>query len=77
MPKTNEKDAYYGIDDADYLLFRLALSVVDQPTQSGKMGSYTNEEVEEAIGMLDGLSDDAKSFFWTSQGKSEKSNPWG
>lgn len=69
--------AAYGIDEADYLLFRLALSVVDQPTESGKMGSYTNEEVEEAIGMLTGLSDEAKSFLWFSQGKSDKSNPWG
>ncbi len=77
LRETIDDGSAYGIDDADYLLFRLALSVVDQPTQSGKMGSYTNEEVEEAIGMLAGLSDDAKSFFWTSQGKSEKSNPWG
>lgn len=77
LRETIDDGSAYGIDDADYLLFRLALSVVDQPTQSGKMGSYTNEEVEEAIGMLAGLSDDAKSFLWTSQGKSEKSNPWG
>lgn len=69
--------ATYGIDEADYLLFRLALDLVDQPTESGKMGSYTNDEVEEAIGMLTGLSGEAKSFLWTSQGKSDKSNPWG
>ncbi len=69
--------ATYGIDEADYLLFRLALDLVDQPTESGKMGSYTNDEVEEAIRLLTGLSDEAKSFLWTSQGKSDKSNPWG
>lgn len=77
LRETIDDGSAYGIDDADYLLFRLALSVVDQPTQSGKMGSYTNEEVEEAIGMLTGLSGEAKSFLWTSQGKSDKSNPWG
>lgn len=69
--------AAYGIDEADYLLFRLALDLVDQPTESGKMGSYTNDEVEEAIEMLAGLSGEAKSFLWSSQGKSDKSNPWG
>lgn len=69
--------AAYGIDEADYLLFRLALSVVDQPTESGKMGSYTNDEVEAAIEMLSGLSNEARSYLWSSQGKSDKSNPWG
>lgn len=69
--------AAYGIDDADYLLYRLALSVADKPTESGNLGSYTNAEVEEAINMLTGLSDQAKSYLWTSQGRSEKNNPWG
>ena len=69
--------AAYGIDEADYLLFRLALDLVDQPTESGKTGSYTNDEVEAAIEMLSGLSDEARSYLWSSQGKSDKSNPWG
>lgn len=69
--------AAYGIDEADYLLFRLALDLVDQPTESGKMGSYTNDEVEAAIKLLAGLSDEARSYLWSSQGKSGKSNPWG
>lgn len=69
--------AAHGIDEADYILFRLALEVVDQPTESGKLGSYTNDEVEEAIGMLDGLTDAERSYLWTMQGKSDKSNPWG
>lgn len=33
--------AAYGIDEADYLLYRLALHVVDQPSESGKLGNYT------------------------------------
>lgn len=77
LQATIDEGAAYGLDDADYLLFRLALSMVDRPTESGKMGSCTNEEVEEAIGMLSGLSNEARSFLWTSQGKSDKSNPWG
>ena len=67
----------FGIDDTDYLLYRLALSITDKPTESGNMGSYTNDEVEEAINMLTGLSDEARGYLWTAQGKSEKSNPWG
>lgn len=69
--------AAYGIDETDYLLYQLALSMVDQPTESGKLGTYTNEEVEAAIRMLTGVSDAGRSYLWTAQGKSEKSNPWG
>lgn len=69
--------AAFGIDDTDYLLYRFALSITDKPTESGNMGSYTNDEVEEAINMLTGLSDEARGYLWTAQGKSEKSNPWG
>lgn len=68
--------AAYGIDEADYILYRLALHIVDQPTESGKLGSYTGEEVEAAIEMLPGLSDAARSYLWEAQGKSEKSNPY-
>lgn len=68
--------AAYGIDETDYLLYKLALQVVDQPTESGKFGSYTNDEIQDAIDMLTGLSDDAKAYLWEAQGKSEKSNPY-
>lgn len=66
----------YGIGQEEYLLYRLALSMTDQPSESGKLGTYTNEEVEEAIRMLEGLSDEARSWLWTAQGKNEKSDPW-
>ena len=69
--------AAFGLNEADYLLYQLALSMVDRPTESGKTGTYTNDEVEEAIRMLTGLSDDARGYLWEAQGKSEKSNPWG
>ena len=55
----------------------LALSMADKPTESGKMGSYTNDEVAEAIRMVPGLTDEERSYLWTAQGKNEKSNPWG
>lgn len=68
--------AAYGIDEADYLLYRLALHVVDQPTESGNLGSYTGDEVESAIDMLTGLDDEARAYLWEAAGKSEKSNPY-
>lgn len=68
--------AAYGIDETDYLLYRLALHVADQPNESGNLGTYTNDEVEAAIGMLTGLSDTGRSYLWTAQGKSESSNPY-
>lgn len=68
--------AAYGIDEADYLLYRLALHVVDQPTEGGNLGSYTGDEVEAAIDMLTGLDDEARAYLWEAAGKSEKSNPY-
>ena len=68
--------AAYGIDEADYLLYRLALHVVDQPSESGNLGSYTGDEVQSAIDMLTGLDDEARAYLWEAAGKSEKSNPY-
>lgn len=67
----------YGLDETEYLLYRLALEMADKPSKSGKYGGNpTNDEVEAAIGMVGGLSDRARSYLWEAQGKSEKSNPW-
>ena len=66
----------YGIDEVDYLLYRLALHVVDQPSESGNLGSYTGEEVQSAIDMLPGLDNEARAYLWEAAGKSEKSNPY-
>ena len=49
----------YGLDSTEYLLYRLALEVVYEPTASGKYGSYTKTEAEKAAGMVPGLSDAA------------------
>lgn len=68
--------AAYGIDETDYLLYRLALHIADQPSESGKLGSYTGEEVEAAIDMLPGLDDEARAYLWAAAGKSGKSNPY-
>lgn len=66
----------YGLTETDYILYRLALSMTDQPNENGDLGTYTNDEVEAAIDMLTGLSDEARSYLWTSSGKSGKSNPY-
>ena len=67
----------YGVSETDYLLYQLALEMADQPTDSGKYGTYTGDEVQAAIDMLKGLSDDARGYLWIAQGKAEKSNPYG
>lgn len=75
MQKVIDGGAYYGINESDYLLYKLALDMCDKPNKSGKLGTYTNEEVENAIEMLK-LGDAASSYLWIAQGNSEKNNPW-
>ena len=65
----------FGLDATDYILFQIALAVEDLPTQSGKYGSYTNEEVEKAIRAVPDLSSTERDYLWISQGKSGKSVP--
>lgn len=67
--------AAYGIDETDYILYNLALSMCDEPNDSGNLGSYTEEEVYAAIEMLD-LDDAASGWLWLAAGKSEKNNPY-
>ena len=65
-----------GLDSAEYVLYRLALSMADKPTENGKMGTYTAAEKEEAIDMVPGLSKNERSYLWLSSGGSVKSNPY-
>lgn len=74
--KILEKTEAYGVDETEYILYQLALSMVDKPNASGKLGTYTNDEVEEAILRLEWLTDAERSAMWLAAGKQEKSNPW-
>ncbi len=60
-----------GLDETEYILFKLALSIADDGN-----GSYTNAETESAINMIPGLTNEEKSYLWEAQGKSAKSNPF-
>lgn len=70
-----DSGAAYGIDETDYILYNLALSMCDEPNDNGNLGSYTEEEVYAAIEMLD-LDDAASGWLWLAAGKSEKNNPY-
>lgn len=70
-----------GIDQTEFLLYKLALSMADEPTESGTLGTYTNDEVEEAIRMLSGLTNQERAYLWDAQKlkkdrSNAKSNPW-
>ena len=60
-----------GIDATEYLLYKLALSVADE-----NGGSHTNADYEKAIGMVDGLTDEERSYLWHLHTDSDKNNPW-
>ena len=66
----------YGLDENEYFQYLLALKVVDQPTDSGKMGTYNNEEQENAIRMIEGLTDAERSYLWSLTHDSDKNNPF-
>lgn len=71
----------YGIDEADYVLYQMALDIADAQNKDPEKRneSFDQAEAEEAINMLTGLSDSAKSYLWQSTNKAWKSenNPWG
>lgn len=46
----------YDLTETDYLLYKLALDVVDKPNSKGKMGTYSADEMDEALDMLTGYS---------------------
>ena len=74
-----EMAAKYGIDSVEFMLYEVALGMVDKPNKNGSYGGTpTNEEVEAALNAVPGLSRTEKSDFWEEVlGKSEKNNPWG
>ncbi|MBR4893820.1 MAG: hypothetical protein IKZ36_01330, partial [Kiritimatiellae bacterium] len=54
----------YGLTEDEYLAYKLALLVSDEPNKSGKLGTYTNDEKREALEMLAelALTEEEKSY---------------
>lgn len=75
MAEKLEDGIRYGVDETEYILYKLALSMADKPSENGNYGSYTNDEVKAAIDML-GLGKKESAWLWEAQGRSEKSNPY-
>lgn len=46
----------YGLTEDEFIAYKLALSVVDEPNKSGKLGTFTDDEKREALKMLKELS---------------------
>lgn len=67
-----------GVDGNKYVEFLDVLEEVDQPTESGKFGTYTQDEATEAIGNLTGVSNRDRAILWKSVNKNwkDKNNPW-
>ena len=62
LQKKAEAGKSAGLDSTDYVLYKLALQVVDQPAGESGHGSYNKEEKEKAYRML--------------TGQSGENNPW-
>lgn len=73
----SEKDMYAyneGIEGETYMYFLEALNDVDEPTKSGKYGTYTQKEAYRAIMQLEDLSQKEKAILWQSVNTSWKSS---
>ena len=68
-----------GVAEETYYDFLDMLKEVDQPTKSGKLGSYTQAEATAAIRAMPGLTNKERALLWQSVNKSWKAskNPWG
>ena len=68
-----------GIEEEVYFDFLDMLKEVDQPTESGRMGSFTQDEATAAVAAIPGLTRAERAVLWQSVNKSWKSknNPWG
>ena len=73
-----QEGAPLGLDATEYILYKAALSMYDQPEGEQGHGSVTQDETEAAILALVGLSDAERAYLWQSQNKNWKaeSNPW-
>jgi hypothetical protein len=69
----------YGMSDEDYYTFLDALDKYDQPTESGKYGTFTQDEAADAIASIPGLTGEQRAYLWRSvnKGWKAKNNPWG
>ena len=74
-----DKDMYAyneGIEGETYMYFLESLNDVDEPTENGKYGTYTQKEAERAVNRLDGLSRREKAILYQSVNPSWKKNPF-
>ena len=67
VAKAIEAEKFSGMDETEYMLYKLALSVVDQPNESGELGTYTAEEKSAAIATRRGLSNADIAAIWDTE----------
>lgn len=60
-----------GLDATEYMLYQVALQMANPDG-----GNAKNAEYEEAINMVPGLSNEEKSYLWSTTHDSDKNNPW-
>ena len=67
-----------GIHEDTYFDFLDMLDEYDQPTESGKLGTFTQAEATAAIAAMPGLTDEQRAWLWQSvnKGWKDKNNPW-
>ena len=75
----SNNDAYAydnGIEGETYMQFIKTLNKYDEPNNAGKYGTYTQDEVENAINSMEGLSREEKAILYQSANTTWKRNPF-
>ena len=67
-----------GIGGKDYMTVLQNVDKYDKPNDNGKLGTYTNDEITNAVKNTSGLSKEERAVLWQelTGSKSTKNNPW-
>lgn len=65
VKNAHDAESQTGMSELDYILYKVALGIVDQPNKNGELGgSPTNREKADAIATMNGLSDGDIAYLW-------------
>ena len=62
-----EAEKFSGMDEVEFILYKIALNMADKPNESGDYGTFTQEEKAGAIASMTSLSDKEIAAVWNTK----------